>query len=92
MKKLGIFLNKKDYLLDIKPLLKLVLSKFFGEVNCLVDSMVDHIKNAQEGTKIKVQNFYRNSNDDLEIVNRISKCDSKEKLVVNIVKLYYNES
>lgn len=40
MKKLGIFLNKKDYLLDIKPLLRLVLSKIFGNVSCLVDSTV----------------------------------------------------
>ena len=46
MKKLGIFLKKKDYLLDIKPLLKLVLGKMFGDASCLVDSIVDNIKNA----------------------------------------------
>jgi hypothetical protein len=39
LKKLNIFLNKKDFLLDIKPLLKLVLSRFFGDISCLVDAM-----------------------------------------------------
>eukprot|EP00347_Sterkiella_histriomuscorum_P000437 403375864 len=92
MKKLGIFLKKKDYQLDIKPLLKLVLTKFFGNTSCLVDSMSESFVNALEGTKIKVNNYYRNSNDNSDILNEISKCDSKNNLVINIVKLYYNES
>lgn len=46
IKKLGIYLHKKDFSLDIKPLLKLVLVKTFGSVSCLVDSMVDHFPNA----------------------------------------------
>jgi U5 small nuclear ribonucleoprotein component len=50
MKKLGIFLHKKDYSLDIKPLLKLVLSKVFGSVSCLVDGMVENFKHAADGT------------------------------------------
>lgn len=31
LKRLGLYLHKKDFLLDIKPLLKLILSKFFGD-------------------------------------------------------------
>jgi U5 small nuclear ribonucleoprotein component len=46
LKQLGIYLNKKDYLLDIKPLIKLVMSKFFGNVSCLVDTMVANFKNS----------------------------------------------
>lgn len=46
IKKLGILLQKKDYNLDIKPLLKLVLSKFFGNVSCLVDAMSQNIRSA----------------------------------------------
>ena len=69
LKKLGIYLNKKDYNLDIKPLLKLVLTRFFGSVSCLVDSMVEHFKNAVEGTKVKVQNNYRNSSDSKSIAD-----------------------
>lgn len=55
VKKLGILLQKKDYNLDIKPLIKLVLTKFFGRgVNCMVDAMVESVRNSQEGTRTKV--------------------------------------
>lgn len=46
MKKLSIYLKKKDYALDIKPLLKLILSKYFGDLSSIVDAMVYHFKNA----------------------------------------------
>jgi len=58
LKKLGIFLNKKDYSLDIRPLLKLVLSKSFGKLSCLVDTMNHNFVNMKEGTKIKTEKFY----------------------------------
>jgi U5 small nuclear ribonucleoprotein component len=68
LKKLGIFLNKKDFGLDIKPLLRLVMSRYFGDVSCLVDAITQHFKNATVGTQTKVNNYYRNSNDNHEIV------------------------
>ena len=92
MKGLGIYLHKKDYLLDIKPLLKLVLSKFFGNVSSLVDGLVSNVRHAQDGTLLKVQNYYRNSNDSQEIAESLGKCDPKGKLCINILKLIYNES
>ena len=67
IKKLGIFLQKKDFSLDIKPLLKLVLIKMFGSVSCLVDSMVQNFEHAVNGTRRKVANYYRNSSDDVKI-------------------------
>jgi U5 small nuclear ribonucleoprotein component len=54
LKKLGIFLHKKDYNLDIKPLLKLVMTKYFGNVSCIVDAMVQNLKHASDGTMTKV--------------------------------------
>jgi 116 kDa U5 small nuclear ribonucleoprotein component len=54
IKKLGLLLHKKDYNLDIKPLLKLVLSKFFGNTSSIVDAMAHNIRSAQEGTVTKV--------------------------------------
>ena len=63
IKKLGLLLHKKDYNLDIKPLLKLVLSRFFGSTSALVDAMAHNIRSAQDGTRTKVHNFYRNSGD-----------------------------
>lgn len=92
IKKLGVLLHKKDYLLDIKPLLKLVLSKFFGNTSCLVDAMAQNIRSAHEGTKTKVQNFYRNSTDDKDKFDTLQKCDAKGPLSINIVKMIHNEA
>ena len=38
--RLGVFLKKKEFTLDIKPLVKLVLRNLLGDLSCLVDSMV----------------------------------------------------
>jgi U5 small nuclear ribonucleoprotein component len=93
VKKLGILLQKKDYNLDIKPLIKLVLTKFFGRgVNCMVDAMVESVRNSQEGTRTKVMNYFRNSNDDQGKSDELSKCDAKSTLAINVVKLIYNEN
>lgn len=46
LKSLGIYLKKKEFQLDIKPLLKLVLTKYFGDLSCIVSSMVDNFKNS----------------------------------------------
>lgn len=67
MKKLGIQHHKKDFNLDIKPLLRLVLTRFFGDTSCIVDQLVRNVRHAQDGTIQKVRNFYRNSSDSAEI-------------------------
>ena len=92
LKKLGVFLNKKDFALDIKPLLRLVLSRYFGDVSCLVDAITQHFKNATAGTQTKVLNYYRNSNDNHETIQELIKCDSKGPLLIHTTKMYYNES
>lgn len=53
--------------------------------------MVKNFPNSKEGTKIKVENYYRNSNDDRDLAGKLSECDKKGPLCVNIVKLYPNE-
>lgn len=67
LKKLEIQHHKKDFNLDIKPLLRLILTRFFGDTSCIVDSLVASVRHAQDGTKSKVLNYYRNSGDDAEI-------------------------
>jgi U5 small nuclear ribonucleoprotein component len=53
--------------------------------------MTQNFCHATVGTGKKVTNYYRNSFDDNEIPKRLSKCDAKEVLCINIVKLIYNE-
>jgi len=53
LKKNQIYLKKQDLSLDIKPLIKLVLRKLFGNLACLVDSLAT-MPSAVDGTKTKV--------------------------------------
>jgi len=67
------------------------LSKLLGDLKCLVDTIVASLPNAREGTKTKVNYCYENRSDNIDIVQNLSKCDSKGLLAINIVKLYNNE-
>lgn len=53
--------------------------------------MVVCLPNSREGTKTKVEYCYDNRSDNIDIVQSLSKCDSKGPLAINIVKLYNNE-
>lgn len=89
--RLGIYLQKKDYQLDIKPLVKLVLRNLLGDLSCLVDVINHHIPDAKQNTVEKVRQHYRNERENLVLQTKLEKCDSKEPLCVNIVKLFNNE-
>jgi len=43
---LGIYLHKKDYQMDIKPLVKCILRKLLGDLSCLVDAISMCVPNA----------------------------------------------
>lgn len=38
--KQGVVLQNKDYNLDIKPFIKLVLRKVLGDLSCLTDTLI----------------------------------------------------
>jgi U5 small nuclear ribonucleoprotein component len=46
-------LKKDQLLLDTKPLLKLVLSEFFGDSSGFVEMCLKHIPNPKEGAEKK---------------------------------------
>ncbi len=75
-KKLQIYLNKKDYSMDIKPLLKLILGKKLGDISCIVDAMVSNIDNAEMGTGKKIEQHYTgDQTSDLAVT--LKSCNSK---------------
>lgn len=51
---LGIRLKKESYYLDSKPLLKLVLTEFFGKSTGFVDMVLQHIPSPLQNAKKKV--------------------------------------
>jgi hypothetical protein len=48
LKKQGIKLSKKEYCLDIKPLIRLLLRKMLGDVACLVDLMAHKMPSVKQ--------------------------------------------
>ena len=91
LKKIQVYLSNKEFQLDIKPFVKLVLGKFLGNSQALVDTLVASAPNSREGTRVKMQTCYANDADNSSLVGSLSNCDSKGPLAVNVVKLFNNE-
>jgi len=58
LSRLGVFLKPKEFELDIKPLVKLVLRNLLGDMACFVDVLVANLPHARTGTKTKVERLY----------------------------------
>lgn len=54
LEELGISIKREAYTLDPKPLLKLVLSQFFGKSQGFTDMIVKNVPSPVEGAKKKV--------------------------------------
>jgi U5 small nuclear ribonucleoprotein component len=46
---IGVYLKKHEYKIDIKPLLKLVMHRYFGDTSPLVDAIVSHVPDSKTG-------------------------------------------
>ncbi|UIZ29797.1 hypothetical protein KXD40_003277 [Peronospora effusa] len=90
LRAMGLRLRKEELNLNPRPLLKLVLGKFFGNVTTgFMDMIVNHVPSPLATAKTKLQNIYTgNQSSDMSVVRGIQSCDPKAPLMVNIVKLY----
>ena len=87
MKSLGIVLKGKEIHLDPKPLLKLVLSRFFGYPRGFVEMISKHVLSPLDNASNKVSLYYtgyQTSN----AAQAMRKCDPNGPLIANVVKLY----
>ena len=65
--RLGVYLKKKEFGLDIKPLVKLVLRNLLGDMSCFVDTLVGNFPNTRSGTRVKVERNYQNVSDNVDL-------------------------
>lgn len=84
---LGIHFKPAVYKMDARPLLRLVLSHFFGPATGLVDMIVQHVPNPQEGARSKVEQTYSGALDS-PLGEAMLACDPAGPLAIQIVKLY----
>ncbi|KAG2460705.1 U5S1 protein, partial [Polypterus senegalus] len=71
---LGIHLTKEELKLNIRPLLRLVCSKFFGDFSGFVDMCVQHIPSPKDGARNKIEHTYTGGLDS-DLGEAMSECD-----------------
>lgn len=85
--------NKSDFELDIKPLLRLVLSQIFGNSSqAIVEAMNFHFQTAKDAIDPYIkQNYLRTENQGTRLFNKLIEGSSKGPLCINVLKQYYSE-
>ncbi|CAM1330636.1 EFTUD2 (predicted) [Pycnogonum litorale] len=84
---LGIKLTKEESKMNIRPLLKLVCSRFFGDFNGFVDMCVQHIRSPLDNAQNKIQVMYTGP-EDSELAQAMTECDMDGPLMIHTTKQY----
>ena len=87
---LHISLTKKQLQLDPAPLLKLVMSQFFGNHGGFVDALVTSFPDPITAASEKVHRFWQGDQTS-EVAKAMVRCDPAGPLVINVVKMYRNQ-
>ncbi|XP_033104264.1 116 kDa U5 small nuclear ribonucleoprotein component-like [Anneissia japonica] len=87
---LGIHLTKEEMKLNIRPILKLICSKFFGDFTGFVDMCVEHIPSPVMAAKNKVEHVYTGPSDS-DLAEAMIDCDSEGPLMLHTTKMYSTE-
>ncbi|XP_064613567.1 LOW QUALITY PROTEIN: 116 kDa U5 small nuclear ribonucleoprotein component-like [Liolophura sinensis] len=84
---LGISLTKEEKKINIRPLLRLICRRFFGDFTGLVDMCVEHIGSPQDNARSKVEHIYT-GDIDTELADAMFACDPDGPLMMHTTKLY----
>jgi len=92
VKELGISLTKDERKLNIKPLMRLVFSKFFGPWTGFMDMVSNFIPSPKAGAVDKVEMTYTGEMTGSRLLNGMLTCAPNGPLIINTVKCYPNET
>ncbi|EDV27288.1 uncharacterized protein TRIADDRAFT_22861 [Trichoplax adhaerens] len=87
LNELGISLKREEMQLDIRPLLRLVCRKFFGNHSGFVDMCVEHVPSPAQGAERKIKHVYSGPIK-TEVGESMLSCDSEGPLMVYVTKQY----
>ncbi|KAG7155228.1 116 kDa U5 small nuclear ribonucleoprotein component-like [Homarus americanus] len=90
MDELGLHMSKEEQRMNIRPLLKLFMTKFIGDFEGFVDMCVQHIPSPKSYGKQKVESTYTGPQD-TKLAENMMMCDPDGPLVVHTTKQYPNE-
>ncbi|XP_039765866.1 116 kDa U5 small nuclear ribonucleoprotein component [Pararge aegeria] len=86
LSELGIKLTKQEAKLNVRPLLRLVFSRFFGDFCGLVDMVINHVPSPLDAAPRKVAHAYRGVAGPLH--SDMIACDQSGRLVAHTTKMY----
>ncbi|CAI9741869.1 kDa U5 small nuclear ribonucleoprotein component-like [Octopus vulgaris] len=84
---LGISLTKEERKINVRPLLRVVMKRFFGEFIGFTDMCVEHIPSPAANAHTKVEHMYTGPMDS-ELAESMVQCDSQGPLMIHTTKLY----
>jgi U5 small nuclear ribonucleoprotein component len=87
---LGVRLTKEESKMNIRPLLRLICSRFLGNFTGFTDMCVQHIPSPIENSKSKVDQIYSGTNDTERYEDMVA-CDQDGRLMVHTTKQYPTE-
>ena len=90
MEELGIHLSKEEMKLNIRPLLRLVFSRFLGTFSGFVEMITEHVPAPCEINKTRLMNVYTGPLDS-QIGEDMLNCDPDGTLMVHTTKQYPTE-
>lgn len=89
LKQLGVKLKSKELHLDPRPLLRLILTRFFGLPRGFVGMCVTHVPSPVENAATKVATDYSGFQTS-HLAKAMRSCKLDAPLMINVVKLYNN--
>ena len=88
---LGIHLSRSEYKLNVRPLLRLIFNRFFGDFSGFVSMCVEHVPSPIAGAMVKISHTYTGPLDS-DVARDMIACRAESPhLMVHTTKLYPDE-
>ncbi|KAL5007165.1 hypothetical protein ScPMuIL_015971 [Solemya velum] len=84
---LGISLTKEEKKMNIRPLMRLIWRRFFGDFTGFVDMCVEHIKSPLGNAKTKMEDIYTGPLES-DLAEMVSQCDPDGPLMIHTAKQF----
>jgi len=89
LREVGVACTKPELHLNPRPLLRLILGRFFGDASGFTEMVAAHVPSPVAGAAAKVRHAYTGSlAEGSRVAQAMLRCDPSGPLVINVVKLY----
>lgn len=87
---LGVSMTKKEMKMNIRCVLKMMFSRFFGPSTGFVDMLRDHVPSPVDNAETKIRHTYTGDLDEA-LAQDMLTCNADGALMLHVTKLYPND-